>query len=256
MSNAREGRANVLVAVATYNEIENLPLLIDELLRLPIELDVLVVDDDSPDGSGRWAMEESVKCERVHAIVRQNERGLGTAVLRALRYAVDNDYDFVVNMDADFSHPTSVVPKLVARISDEEQPQVDVVVGSRYVPGGQTPDWSFKRRAASRCVNFFARLTLGLTTRDCSGAFRCYRVATLKKLDFNAIVSRGYSFFEEILFRLMNVGATFAETPIVFKDRTRGASKINLSEAIKAIWIMSMLWVNRAISKPNNDAEG
>ncbi|MBQ8362415.1 MAG: hypothetical protein IJX36_00625, partial [Thermoguttaceae bacterium] len=137
----------------------------------------------------------------------------------------------------------------VANNSTPELEPVDVVIGSRYVPGGVTPDWPLRRRVMSRCVNAFARLTLGLRTRDNSGSYRCYRVETLRKIDFDAIVSQGYSFFEELLYRLRLVDARFAEVPIVFIDRRFGVSKINRKEALRAVAIMSRLGVARLFKR-------
>ncbi|MGI6401101.1 MAG: polyprenol monophosphomannose synthase [Thermoguttaceae bacterium] len=238
--------AKVLVALATYNEIENLPKLVKEILTLTPDVDVLIVDDNSPDGTGRWALDAAEKDPRIHALIRTNERGLGSAVIRAFKYAIENDYDYLVNMDADFSHPVDVVPEMLKTI-ETESPQVDVVIGSRYVPGGATPDWPLRRKIMSRCVNLFARVALGLKTKDNSGSFRRYRVEALKTLDFDRFVSTGYSFFEETLFRLQRAGATFAEIPIVFVDRKRGASKINKKEAIKAVWIITTLGLKRLL---------
>ncbi len=235
---------DVLIALATYDEIDNLPLMIERLGAVVPNADILVVDDNSPDGTGKWALEASERDPKIKAIIRTNKRGLGSAVIRALKYAIENDYRCVVNMDADFSHPVEDVPRLLERFDSTEAP-VDVVIGSRYISGGDVPDWPIKRKIMSRCVNCFARLTLGLKTRDNSGAFRCYRVETLRKLDFNQFVSQGYSFFEETLYRLKLVDARFAEIPIVFIDRRRGVSKINRKEALKAVWIMSALSVAR-----------
>ncbi len=253
---------DVLFVLATYNEIDNLPRIVDALLATVPDADVLIVDDDSPDGTGKWAQTKSSEDLRVHAVVRKNERGLGSAVVAGLRFAVANNYRRVVNLDADFSHPVEVAPRLLSRLDGqtlyENIPQpvekskdkatlapVDVVIGSRYVPGGATPDWPLRRRLMSRCVNAFARLTLGLQTRDNSGSYRCYRVETLQKINFDSIVSRGYSFFEELLYRLRLVDASFAEVPIVFVDRRFGVSKINRKEALRAVAIMTRLGVAR-----------
>lgn len=255
---------DVLFVLATYNEIDNLPRLVEALLASVPNADVLIVDDDSPDGTGRWAQTASSQDLRIHAIVRKNERGLGSAVVAGLRFAVANNYRRVVNMDADFSHPVEAAPRLLARLDGHEfdaaaQPAdnsqltddsptlepVDVVIGSRYVPGGATPDWPLRRRLISRCVNAFARLTLGLRTKDNSGSYRCYRVETLRKLNFDSIVSRGYSFFEELLYRLRLVDARFAEIPIVFIDRRFGVSKINRKEAIRAVAVLTRLGAAR-----------
>ncbi len=264
-NNATPVVKDVLFVLATYNEIENLPRLVDAIFATVPEADVLIVDDNSPDGTGKWAQTASKNDIRINAIVRQNERGLGSAVVAGLRFAVENNYRRVVNMDSDFSHPVEVAPLLLARLDgetsaasasqtaprlnvtklDSELKPVDVVIGSRYVPGGATPDWPLRRRIMSRCVNAFARLTLGLQTRDNSGSYRCYRVETLRKVDFDAVVSQGYSFFEELLYRLRLVDARFAELPIVFIDRRFGVSKINRKEALRAVAIMTRLGLRR-----------
>jgi len=154
---------------------------------------------------------------------------------------MEHDYDYMLNMDADFSHHPRYLPYLIAGM--EQEPPVDVMIGSRYVRGGGVEGWPLRRKLMSRCVNLYARTLLGLQAHDCSGAFRCYRVALLKKLDLGAIRSRGYSFQEEILWHLKRAGARFGETPIVFADRTRGHSKINSREAVEALRIIARLGV-------------
>ena len=235
----------VLIVIATYNEIENLPKLIDELRALISDADVLVVDDNSPDGTGRWVGKEAEMNPHVHVIIRVDERGLGSAVVRGFKYGIEHEYDYIVNMDADFSHSPEDVPRLLERI---QKSNVDVVIGSRYVQGGMTPDWPFFRKMMSYSVNFWAKVTLGLKTKDNSGAFRCYRVERLKLLDWDRFISSGYSFFEETLFRLKQVGSTFEEIPIIFRDRCLGVSKINRKEAVSAIWIMLKLGLERTLN--------
>ncbi len=244
MNKATNSSPKILIALATFNEYDNIRDLVKQLLQTTPQADILIVDDNSPDGTGQWALETSLQEPRLKAIVRTNERGLGSAVIRALSFAIENDYDFVLNMDADFSHPIPDVPRLIERILDVSDP-IDVVIGSRYVAGGGTRNWPLKRRIMSRCVNLFARITLGLKTHDNSGAFRCYRVSTLRRIDFQNFISQGYSFFEETLFRLKQAGATFAEIPITFVDREKGVSKINRKEAYKAVWIMFKLGLSR-----------
>ncbi len=234
----------VLIVIATYNEMDNLPQIVKKLRTIVPDADVLIVDDNSPDGSGLWAEGEAEKDAHVNAIIRVNERGLGTAVMQGFKYGTKFGYDYLVNMDADFSHPVEDVPRLIEKIITSN---VDVVIGSRYTRGGMTPDWSIVRRMMSRCINYWARFTLGLTTKDNSGAFRCYRVEKLRLLDFDNFISSGYSFFEETLFRLKQVGATFEEVPIIFLDRRFGTSKINKKEACKAVWIMLKLGLGRII---------
>ena len=169
---------------------------------------------------------------------RAGKLGLGTAIVAALQYGCEHDYDFVLNMDADFSHHPRYIPAMLAAMEN-----ADVVIGSRYCPGGGTKDWPLTRRFMSWAVNTYARWLLGLNPKDTSGGYRCYRASLLEKLDLSTIKSRGYSFQEEILWRLKRIGARFAEVPIVFADRERGQSKINKHEAISALWIIFRLGV-------------
>lgn len=227
-----------LVTIATYNEIDNLPLLVAEVLQMIPQADILVIDDNSPDGTGRWCDEQAARDPRLKCLHRSGKLGLGTATIAGMQYAIDHGYDSVLNMDADFSHHPRYLPAILAAMD-----QADVAIGSRYCRGGGTKDWPWKRRMMSWGVNTYARLLLGLMPRDTSGAYRCYRVALLKKLDFTAIKSRGYSFQEEILWRLKRAGARMNEVPIVFADRERGQSKINKHEALSALWIIFRLGV-------------
>lgn len=237
MSNAEK----TLVSVATYNEIENLPLLVDEIFRYAPEVNILVVDDNSPDGTGDWCDRRGRDDPRVRCLHRDGKLGLGTATMAAMRYAIEHGYRYVLNMDADFSHHPRYLPDLLAGMEPTAGPPVDVMIGSRYVAGGGVEGWPLRRRLMSRGVNLYARWLLGLTPRDCSGAYRCYRTSRLARLDFNAVRSRGYSFQEEILWHLKHAGARFAEAPIVFADRQRGRSKIDLGEAFGAVWTILML---------------
>ncbi len=230
-----------LVTIATYNEMENLPLLVEEVFQVAPDVDLLVIDDNSPDGTGRWCDEQAETNPRIHCLHREGKLGLGTATIAAMQYAIEHDYDQMLNMDADFSHHPRYLPDLLAGMNPEGQPPVDVMIGSRYVKGGGTVGWPLKRRLMSKGVNLYARVMLGLSPKDCSGAFRCYRTALLAKIDFAKIRSRGYSFQEEILWHAKRAGANFGETPIVFADRERGVSKINMSEAFAALRIILVL---------------
>jgi dolichol-phosphate mannosyltransferase len=206
---------------------------------------VLVIDDNSPDGTGKWVDEQAASEPRLRAMHRAGKLGLGTATMAGMRYAIERGYAVAVNMDADWSHDPAVLPALVGALDDGRSPRVDVAIGSRYVPGGGTVNWPWRRRMMSRGVNWLARWTLGITPRDCSGAFRAYRTATLGRIDLGAIVSTGYSFQEEILFRLAQSGARFEEIPITFRDRTRGQSKIRLGDAVTALWVFARLGLGR-----------
>ena len=229
-------RRKTLVTIATYNEIENLPSLVEEIFNIAPQVDLLVIDDHSPDGTGKWCDQRGANDERVHCLHRAGKLGLGTATIAGMKYAIEHGYDLVLNMDADFSHHPRHIPALLAGMD-----QADVMIGSRYVAGGGVQDWPLMRRMMSRGVNLYARALLGLPVRDCSGAFRCYRVELLKGTDFASLRSRGYSFQEEILWRLKRAGARLAETPILFADRERGQSKINSREALAALWIIFRL---------------
>jgi dolichol-phosphate mannosyltransferase len=229
-------RHATLVTLATYNEVENLPRLVHEILTHAPAVDILVIDDNSPDGTGAWCDQQATVEPRIRCLHRSGKLGLGTATIAGMQYAIEHGYQFVLNMDADFSHHPRYLPALLDGMQSQPgKPAVDVMIGSRYVAGGATEGWPWRRRVMSRTVNAYARGLLGLSPRDCSGAFRCYRTALLKRVDFAAVRSRGYSFQEEILWHLKRVGATMAETPIVFADRERGSSKIDMREAFSTV---------------------
>lgn len=239
MSNAEK----TLVTVATYNEMENLPDLVDQVFETVPQVDLLVIDDNSPDGTGQWCDEKAADEPRLYCLHREGKLGLGTATIAGMKYGIEHGYKFVLNMDADFSHHPKYLPDFLAGMDPEDGRPIDVMIGSRYVAGGGVEGWGFKRHFMSQGVNLYSRWLLGLKPKDCSGAFRCYRTELLKKLDFDRVRSRGYSFQEEILWHLKRAGATFGETPIVFADRKRGSSKINSKEAVAALWIIFALGV-------------
>ena len=216
-----------LVALATYNEIENLPSLVDEILRVLPDADVLVIDDNSPDGTGRWCDERAASESRLHCLRRPGKQGLGSATLAGMRWALDRPYDAFITMDADWSHDPRYLTELVRALETN-----DIAIGSRYTAGGSIEGWPLPRRVMSRVMNTLSRLMLRLPIRDTSGAFRAYRVAALRSMDLSHIQATGYSYLEEILWRLHRAGATLTEVPITFYERRAGASKINLREAI------------------------
>lgn len=238
-----ESPFRTLVTIATYNEMENLPRLVEEIEGVAADVDILVVDDNSPDGTGQWCDQRAVTDTRFRVLHRAGKLGLGTAILAGMQYAIDHGYAWVLNMDSDFSHHPRYLPQLLATARQEGEAAVDVVIGSRYVPGGGVEGWPWRRKIMSRGVNAYARPLLGLKPRDCSGGFRCYRVELLRRLDFAVIRSRGYSFQEEILWHLKRLGARMVETPIVFADRRQGQSKIHGGEARSALWIILRLGI-------------
>jgi len=230
-----------LVALATYNEIDNLPAVVDSLRRELPDADILVIDDNSPDGTGQWCDERAAIDERLRCLHRPGKQGLGTATIAAMRYAVENDYTHLATLDADHSHDPADVPMLLAAMERDGEPAVDVAIGSRYTPGGRIKGWPLLRRISSRGVNLLARLLLGIQVRDASGALRCYRVATLRRLDLDSLTSRGYSIYEETLWHLSCLGARIVERPITFVDRQKGSSKLNAGEAVRSLGVILRL---------------
>ena len=228
----------LLVTVATYNERDNILRLIADIHRYVPAADILVVDDNSPDGTGQAVDERARTDPRVTCLHRAGKLGLGTAILVALTYARDRGYDLVVNMDADFSHPPQCIPAMVAGMD-----RADVMIGSRYVPGGGTVNWPRSRKAMSLGVNGLVRLLFRLGVRDASGGFRCYRVAKLADVPFDRIISRGYSFQQEMLYRCHRAGCRLGETPIVFEDRKVGKSKVSWKESARSLAMIVYLGV-------------
>jgi len=228
----------MLVSLATYNERDNLAPLIAEIQQMLPAADVLVIDDNSPDGTGRLADELAARDARIHVLHRAGKLGLGTATLAAMRFAMERDYELLVNMDADFSHHPRYLPALLAGM-----PGRDLMIGSRYVPGGGTVNWPLSRRVTSWGVNALARLLLRIPAHDTSGAYRSYRVALLRRTNLAGLLSRGYSFQEEILYRFRLAGCRMGEAPIVFEDRRAGSSKVNMKEAVRSLSILVYLGI-------------
>jgi dolichol-phosphate mannosyltransferase len=226
----------VLVSLATYNERDNLEPLVKEIRLAVPAADVLVLDDNSPDGTGQLADQLAASDPHVHVVHRPGKLGLGTAILAGMRYAMEHDYDLFVSMDADFSHAPRYLPALLAGMDDH-----DVMIGSRYIPGGGTVNWPVSRKLISRSVNVLVRFLMGIAAHDCSGGYRCYRVAKLREAGLDRLMSHGYSFQQEVLYRCRRVGCRLGETPIVFENRRAGASKVNPREATRSLAVL--LWI-------------
>lgn len=232
--------SRILVAICTYNEAENIHAMLEGLRKNLPTADLLVVDDDSPDGTAtiaeQFVQSEQTPSPRTHLIVRKGQRGLGGAIKRAIEFAIQGDYDLFVNLDGDLSHHPAQVPRLVAAATDcgSNDSLPDVVVGSRYLLGGEIIGWPWRRRMMSRLVNRFATIFLRLPVSDCSGSMRCYRVSALKRIDASKLRSEGYALLEELLVALARSGATLAEVPITFTDREHGKSKLTAREATRS----------------------
>ena len=219
-----------ILLIPTYNEAENIRAIVEAVLKYTPDMHILILEDNSPDGTGAIADELASEHQDVRVEHRAAKMGLGSAYVAGFKRAIAEDYDYICHMDADFSHDPKYWPDLLAGMQDN-----DVMIGSRYVSGGGTQNWGLHRRILSRTSNFIARTLLGLKVRDCTGGFRCYKSETLKKIDPGKIKSNGYSFLEEVLYKAAKSGAKIGETPIIFVERRLGQSKISKKEIFKAV---------------------
>ena len=230
-----------MVVMPTYNEADNLVKIVAELMTLGLdELEILIVDDNSPDGTGQIAEELATEYgNRIHVIHRQGKMGLGTAYITGFRYALDNDAEYVIQMDADFSHSPSYIPLFLEKMSE-----CDVVIGSRYAAGGRVDErWSPWRRFLSWGGNFYARVVTGLGIRDTTGGFRCFRRQALLDLNLDRIRSEGYAFQIEVAYACHKKGLRLCEIPIYFEDRSMGLSKMSSRIILEAMWrVWQMRW--------------
>lgn len=224
-----------LIAIPTYNERENIVGLIEDILRIVPTTDLLIIDDNSPDGTGQVVDEIATRLPQVHVLHRPGKLGLGTAYVRGFQYAIEHGYDFVFEMDADYSHDPRYLPSFLQAVE-----QADLVIGSRYIRGGGTPNWSVLRKFISGGGNTFARAVLGIPTHDCTSGFRCYRTSALRTLDLNLIHAQGYAFQVELAYIFWKRQYRVREVPIVFVDRRVGKSKMS-----RKIFVEAFLWVLR-----------
>ena len=224
-----------LVVLPTYNEIPNVARMLEALRANVPDAHVLVVDDGSPDGTGELADALARASPRVHVLHREGKAGLGKAYLAAFRWALERNYRFVLEMDADWSHHPRYLPTLLDRASSD----ADLVLGSRWVPGGGTLNWGLGRQFISRGGSLYARLILGLGIRDLTGGFKCFRAEVLRAIDLDTVNSTGYAFQIELTYRALRRGFRVVEVPIVFEDRRVGQSKMSRAivfEALAMVW--------------------
>lgn len=231
-----EPTPRLLVSLATYNERDNIAPLVQAIHQQVPHADILIIDDNSPDGTGQLADDLASRDSQIHVLHRPGKLGLGTATVAAIQYAMEQYYDLLLNLDADFSHPPRYLPALLKGMA-----QYDVMIGSRYIEGGGTEHWPVTRKIISRSVNRMVRMLFRMPVKDASGAFRCYRVSKLREVPLDRIKSRGYSFQQEMLYRCHKAGCRLGEAPIIFENRRAGASKVNWKEAARSISML--LWL-------------
>ena len=219
-----------VVLLPTYNEIDNLPRILPAILEAA-PVDVLVIDDNSPDGTGELADSFAAARDRVHVLHRDSKEGLGAAYIAGFRAALAQGYDYIVQMDADFSHPPTHIAHMLKLAADH-----DVVLGSRWVPGGGTKNWPKRRQLISRLGSTYARFVLRAPVRDLTGGFKCFRREVLEAIDLNAIHSTGYAFQIEMTYRALKLGFKVIDTPILFVERALGYSKMSRKIVTEAIW--------------------
>lgn len=234
------GRMNrALVIIPTYNECDNVGPITRAVLEAEPRVDILVVDDNSPDGTGQLADELAKAEPRIRVLHREKKQGLGRAYLHAFSWGLEQGYQYLIEMDADFSHDPKYLPKLL----DEAEAGADLVLGSRYVPGGGTVNWGPGRKAISRGGSLYARSILGVRVRDLTGGFKCFNRRVLEAIDLAAVKSTGYAFQIELTYRTLKAGFKVKEIPIVFEDRRVGQSKMSRKifvEALTMVWKLKL----------------
>jgi len=244
MVGASTALSRCIVVIPTYNECENLPLLVPKVLERDPRIEVLVVDDDSPDGTGKLADDLAVREPRVHVLHRARKEGLGPAYRAGIQRALELGADWVVQMDADFSHPPETLDVMLAEIESH-----DVVMGSRYLNGITVVNWPIERILLSYFGNWYVRKVTGLPITDTTGGFRCARRSVLERIGLERIRANGYAFQVELNYRLIRHGARVKEIPFFFLDRTRGASKLTVRIGLEALWMAWWLRIADALGR-------
>lgn len=230
----------ILVIVPTYNELENIKALVPQVLAQDPRIDMLIVDDNSPDGTALAVKQVMTTTKKVHLMKRPSKLGLGTAYVTGFHYALKHGYDYVFEMDADFSHDPKEIPRFLVAIEDN-----DLVIGSRYIRGVNVINWPMSRLLLSWLANLYTRIVTGMPIRDATSGFKCYRRGVLEAIDLDKIHSDGYSFQIEMHFKAWKKGFRIKESSIVFVDRSVGVSKMNPNIVREAAW---MVWKLRFLS--------
>jgi len=223
-----------LVIIPTYNELENMPRLLPEVLSKHDEINVLIVDDNSPDGTAAFVENEIKNNDRIHLIKRSSKQGLGTAYIAGFKYALQKNFELIFEMDADFSHDPNEIPRFLEEIQDS-----DLVLGSRYKNGVNVINWPMRRLLLSWFANLYTRFITGMPVHDATGGFKCFRRKVLEAIDLNQVTSNGYAFQIEMNFKAWKKGFAVKEIPIIFVDRMKGESKMSrkiVREAVTMVW--------------------
>ena len=224
----------ILIIIPTYNELENLPRLLTEVLSKDNNIDMLFIDDNSPDGTAKFIENEQKNNNRIHLIKRQSKQGLGTAYIVGFKFALQRDYEVIFEMDADFSHDPNEIPRFLEEIKNS-----DVVLGSRYKNGVNVINWPMRRLLLSWFANIYTRVITGMPLHDATGGFKCFKREVLEAIDLNRVKSNGYAFQIEMNFKAWKKGFNIKEIPIIFVDRVKGSSKMSkkiVREAVFMVW--------------------
>lgn len=233
-----------LIVVPTYNERENLPALAQRLLALPVQVDLLVVDDNSPDGTGKLADELAAKYPAIHVLHRQQKDGLGRAYIAGFKWALERDYDFIFEMDGDFSHNPDDIPALLQAANES-----DLVLGSRYINGIRIINWPLGRLMLSKCAAHYVQTITGMPYTDPTGGYKCFRRRALNAIQLDQIQSNGYSFQIEMTHKIWRQGMKIVEVPIIFTDRFQGHSKMNKGIVREALCMVWKLWFQNGMRR-------
>jgi len=230
---------DALIIVPTYNERANLPRMAQRLLALPVAVDLLVVDDNSPDGTGKIADELAAENPRVHVLHRNEKNGLGRAYIAGFKWALEHGYEFIFEMDCDFSHDPEDIPKFLDAAKNEN---ADLVLGSRYSGGIRVINWPLRRLMLSRTAGIYVKVVTGMPFTDPTGGYKCFRRRALQAVNLDDVRSNGYSFQIEMTHKLWRQGFKIVETPIIFTERAEGHSKMAGGIINEAFWMVWRLW--------------
>lgn len=239
----------ILVIVPTYNERDNLPALVQRVMSLPVQADLLIVDDNSPDGTGKLADEVAAQQPRLKVLHRQEKNGLGRAYCDGFKWALEREYEFIMEMDGDFSHNPDDIPRFL-----EAAKNADLVLGSRYRDGIRVINWPLRRLMLSMTAAKYVQVITGMPITDPTGGFKCFRRKALQSLDLDAVRSNGYSFQIELTHKIWRKGMRIAEVPIVFTDRFQGSSKMSSKIVREALWMVWRLWFQNGLRRKPDKA--